>query len=318
MCILSCWKRDFVQEPDDYLYVILPFFNYCGFQRRTQLFIEFVQRIHVQPNIRIVISEATKSKEPYQLPASISGVYLHLRNEVEHYMWIKENLINVAARMLPTTWKYMAWIDADITFMNENWVADTVRALQTCDVIQLFHTCVNMGPMGESMKIEPSFMYMYKESGRPYHPQSKYGLWHPGFAHACTRKAFVQMGGLVDFGILGSGDRHMVLALIGLVHLSHPGNIHENYKKNLLAYQDRVKGLTVGYVHGTILHHWHGRIADRKYKERWDIIVKGSYDPNTDIDHDRNGLIHFTPNGKRLEPFIQDYFIGRQEDNDKI
>ncbi len=304
-----------VPDSDEHLYVILPYFNYCGFQRRRQLFVEFVERIRQEPKIRIIVSEATKCGERYQLPMDMKGVYLHLRNEVQNHMWIKENLINLAVRMLPSSWKYMAWIDADITFLNTDWVDQTITELQTNDVIQLFHSAVNLGPNGESLKVERSFMYMHLHSGIPYHPQNKYGVWHPGFAHACTRKAFIQMGGLVDFGILGSGDRHMVLALIGLVHMSHPGNIHQNYKKKLLEYQDRVKGLKVGFVNGTILHHWHGRIADRKYRERWDIIVKGSFDPEADIVKGIDGLWKFTGIGQRLEPQIKEYFVGRNEDN---
>lgn len=312
----KCCRKPYVVEDDEYLYVVLPYFNYCGFLRRRQLFIEFVERIRDEPKVRIVISEAAKSGEPFQLP-EMRGVYLHLRNEVEHHMWIKENLINMAVYMLPSTWRYMAWVDADITFLNKNWVADTIEELKTKDVIQLFHTCVNMGPEGEAIQIDRSFMYMHLCNGKPYHPTAKYGFYHPGYAWALTRRAFYVMDGLIDFAILGSGDRHMALALIGLVHHSHPGNIHENYKKRLQEFQQRVKDFKVGYVKGTIFHHWHGRLADRKYRERWDIIVKGKYDPCADVLKGIDGVWRFTDVGKRLEPPIKEYFIGRQEDNTK-
>lgn len=312
----SSKETKYVDVVDDHLYVILPYFNYCKFQRRKQLFEEFVERLRREPKVRIIISEAAKVGEAFQLPA-FEGVFLHLRNEVQHCMWIKENLINVAATMLPSTWRYMAWIDADITFLNTNWVADTVAELQNKDVVQLFHSCVNLGPDGEALKVENSFAYMHLCSGRPYHPASKYGCWHPGYAYALTRKAFFTMGGLIDFAILGSGDRHMVMAWVGLAHISHPGNIHENYKKKLMEYQTRVNGFKLGYVKGTILHHWHGRIADRRYRERWDIITKGYFDPCADIVKGMDGLWRFTDIGKRLEGDIREYFVERREDNMK-
>jgi len=70
------------------------------------------------------------------------------------------------------------------------------------------------------------------------------------------------MGGLIDWGILGSGDHHMALALIGKVESSHPGNIHHQYATLLHAFQDRVRNLSLGYVPGVIQHHWHGSIAE--------------------------------------------------------
>jgi hypothetical protein len=39
-------------------------------------------------------------------------------------------------------------------------------------------------------------------------------FWHPGFAWACTRKAYDKMEGLYDLSILGSGDHNMALSLI--------------------------------------------------------------------------------------------------------
>lgn len=318
------WKKDQLRDKpyrlydsEGYLYVILPYFNYCSFQRRKQLFVEFVERIRHEPKVRIVVSEAVKKGGRFQLPATMEGVYLHLRSEVDNYMWIKENLINFAVHMLPSAWQYMAWVDADITFLNTNWVQDTIDELKRNDVIQMFHTCVNLGPDGEAIKLDNSFMYMHLCSGKPYHPLAKYGFFHPGYAWAMNRRAYFVLGGLVDFGILGSGDRHMALALIGMVHHSHPGNIHENYKNKLLDYQKRAYGMKLGYVKGTILHHWHGRLADRRYRERWDIIVKGKFDPCTDIVKGYDGLWKFTDSGKRLEAQIQDYFVGRQEDNMK-
>ncbi len=47
-------------------------------------------------------------------------------------LWPKENLINLArAALLPTagTQGYIAWVDADVTFENANWVVDTMNAL---------------------------------------------------------------------------------------------------------------------------------------------------------------------------------------------
>lgn len=303
---MSCFR---CSEPDAPLYVILPYFNFCGYKRRRKLFVEFVDQIRNLSGIRIVVSEALG---PAALPKL--DVFEHWAFETDSPVWLKENLINMAIRRLPKGWRYVAWIDADISFLNENWVQDTVTELESADIVQLFQTCVNLGPKNEALKIDKGFGYMHKASGTPYVISARYGFWHPGYAWACTHKAWVQMGGLIDWAILGSGDRHMSLAWIGRVVDSAPGNIHSNYKSLLEEYQCMCKGLEVSFVPGTILHHWHGRLEDRKYRERWEILTKNKFDPFVDIGQTDSGLVQLSETGKRLEKELVEYFIGRRED----
>lgn len=302
----------------DYLYVILPYFNYCAYESRKRLFLEFVKRIQNNPKVRIVIAEARENNGSFDLPCENLKIFLHIRVVTHHRIWIKENLINLAVKQLPPLWTYMAWVDADLTFMNRDWVDDTMEALRTHDVAQMFQSCINLGPTNEAMKLDQSFFHMYLRSGKPYHKNAKYGFWHPGYAWACTKKAYTQMGGLVEFAILGSGDRHMALALIGKVDYSHPGNIHPNYAKRLMEFQSRCAGLRSTFVPGTILHHFHGSIADRRYQERWNILTKNQYNPDEDIVCTQHGVVQLTKQGERIHEALSNYFVGRKEDNDKI
>jgi hypothetical protein len=50
--------------------------------------------------------------------------------------------------LLPINWKYVAWIDADIRFMNKNWVRETIDALKSgrAHFLQLFERVQQMGP----------------------------------------------------------------------------------------------------------------------------------------------------------------------------
>jgi hypothetical protein len=298
--------------PEQVLYVVLPYFNFCGFKRRRELFIEFVERMRWVKGIQIVISEVVG---PARLP-HFKGVRKHLTFETSSRIWLKENVINMAIGHLPATWKYVAWIDADVTFLNRNWVQDTLDELEQYNIVQMFQTAINLGAKGEVFKVDKSFGYMYRGSGTPYTKSDRYGFWHPGYAWACTHEAWHQMGGLLDWAILGSGDRHMAMALIGKVLDSAPGNIHENYRAMLREFQHSCKGLTLGYVPGSILHHWHGSLENRRYKERWDILTQNRFDPLSDIgQRGDNGLIQLTKSGKRMVNDLDNYFIGRLEDN---
>jgi len=303
---MNCLIR---QRPEN-LYVVLPYFNFCGFKRRRDLFIQFVERYVKTPGLRLVVVEAMG-------PAALGPlqVHEHIRLTSDSRVWLKENLINLGVKALPKDWKYVAWIDADLEFLNQNWVQETIRGLQRADVVQLWRTAVNLGPHGEAIKVDKSFAYMFVGSGTDWVASDKYGFWHPGYAWACTRQAFTKMGGLPDWAILGSGDRHLAMSLAGLGQTSCPGTIHENYKMMLKLYERGLKNFKVSWVDGTIIHYWHGSFTDRKYRERWDILVQNSFDPFEDIGYTDEGLVQLTSKGRRFEKYLDDYFMGRREDS---
>jgi hypothetical protein len=107
----------------------------------------------------------------------------------------------------------------------------------------------------------------------------------------------------------------MAMCLAGLGMESAPGNIHENYKILLKLYESRVKKFKVSWVDGTIIHYWHGAFADRRYRERWDILTKNNFDPFEDIGFMSNGLVQLSTRGRRFEKFLEEYFVGRKEDS---
>jgi hypothetical protein len=296
-------------QPRPILYVVLPYFNFCGFKRRRELFVKFVDWLKWKCGIRVVVSEAIG---PCPLPRM--PVWHHFKFPTQNHIWIKENLINAAVDLLPADWRYVAWIDADLTFLNDNWISDTVKALAKADIVQMWQTAVNLGPNSEALKIDKSFAYMFKASGTPWVPNDKYGFWHPGYAWACTREAWSRTGGLVNWAILGSGDRHMAMALAGRALQSAPGNIHQNYKTLLKEYQKVCEGLTLSWVPGTIIHHWHGSLENRRYRERWEILTKNNFDPLKDIIISDDGHVCLTRSGLRLVAQLDEYFMGRKED----
>ena len=124
------------------------------------------------------------------------------------------------------------------------------------------------------------------------------------------------MGGLYEVSILGSGDNIMALSLIG--HGEKALNEVSNavYKKTVREYQDRVRHLRLGYVPGVILHHYHGTKKNRKYSERWKILIKYDFSPVRHLVRVENGVLAPTsdcPSG--LLDDIMTYFTERNEDD---
>jgi hypothetical protein len=243
----------------------------------------------------------------------------HIQLRTTHELWIKENMLNVAmqhaVRQYPNL-EYFYWIDADIEFHRKDWVEETWHALQHHPFVQMFSDCIDLGPNGEIIQTHKGFVWCY-DTGQPF--KSKYGpFWHPGFAWAARREAINKLGGLLDMGILGAGDHHMALALIGKAQWSMPGKIHPNYAKQVLRWQSLaeqyIRG-NIGYIPGTIFHFFHGKKKDRKYQERWSILEQHQFDPEVDIIKDAQGLWQFTGNKPAFEWDMRHYFRQRNEDS---
>ena len=301
---------------DDKLHVVIVVSNPCLFARRYILTREFIQRMEIEePNVSLYVVELAYGKQRFIITDKKNSRHLQLRCETP--LWHKENMVNLGIRaLLPSNWKAVAWIDADIEFENPTWALDTLKILNgSKDVVQLFSHCVDMGPSGDAMKIFTSWGYQYTKEMQ--YSSNALNYWHPGYGWACTRKAYEKMGGLYDKGILGSGDNIMALSFLkkGVEFALNKDNT-QNYKDTVNEYQVRVKNMRFGYVPGVIRHYYHGSKASRKYGERWKILVAHRYCPSVHTKYDSNGLLVPTAEcpSKMLEE-IYSYFAERDEDD---
>jgi len=283
--------------------------NPCRFKSRYQLYREFEQRMLANPLVRLTTVELAYGERPHEVTDS-----RHIQLRTEHELWHKENLINIGISRLPSDAKYVAWIDADISFVRDDWAEETIHQLQHHQVIQLFSHAIDLGPERETLHVHRSFMYCYHEkmSG-----SKTYCHWHPGYAWAARRETLNQLGGLMDHAILGSGDHQMATALIGKGKGSIHHGVTDTYKARCAAWEARATQHVrkdVGYVPGTILHYWHGRKKDRRYRERWDVLTENQFCPDRDVWKDSQGLWRLNPDSIGLRDGIRAYFRARAED----
>jgi len=300
---------------DDKLHVIIVISNPCLYARRYILAKEFINRIEKEEtNVTIYVVELIYKNQKFVVTDKNNKKHLQLKCEIP--LWHKENMINIGVKkLLPLNWKAMAWIDADIEFENASWALDTLKILNGCkDIVQIFSHCVDMNEYEETMTVFNSWGYKYTKKL----PLSRNSLnyWHPGYAWACTRKAYEKMGGLYDKGILGSGDNIMAYSFLqkSINNALNPEN-SEDYKNSVYEFQEKVKNMRIGYVPGVVRHYYHGSKKNRKYGERWKLLVNHKYSPNIHIEYDDNGIIiptEFFP--KELIKEIYQYFEERNED----
>jgi hypothetical protein len=299
---------------EDKLHVIAVISNPCLFAKRYILMKEFINRFKLEEsNLILYIVELAYGDQKFLITDSKNKRHLQLRTECP--LWHKENMINIAVKkLLPSTYKAFAWIDADIEFENSTWTTDTLKILNgSSDIVQLFSHAVDMDKNECTMSVFNSAGYQFTK-GLPFSSKSP-NLWHPGFAWAMTRKAYEKIGGLYENAILGSGDNIMMLSIIGNGVKGINQESSTGYVNSILEYEKKIKTLRFGYVPGVIRHYFHGSKMNRKYNERWAILLKYGYNPELHITTDDSGLIIPTCEfPEELKEDIMTYFKERNED----
>lgn len=310
--------------------------NPVRFVSRYKLYNRFAAAMK-DAGITMITVEQAFGERPFEITDANNPYHCQVRTLDE--LWHKENMINIginyASQLLPD-WKYLAWVDADVLPMSgtvREWMEETVQQLQHYHVVQMFKTAFDLDPRGNVMSAPmESFMSKYVNSGcvKPI----KGGFWedayymehgHPGYAWAATRDALDNIGGpiggpLIDFAILGAGDRHMALGLVGCMDQSFE-HLNAEYRHALMQWQNRADRWIkrdVGYVEGSIYHFFHGKKRDRGYTDRWKILRDNAYDPLLDLTRDSQGLLKLETWDDRqikLRDQIRAYFRSRNEDS---
>lgn len=350
---------DYIHEP---LYICTAVFDPIRFRSRWKHYQRFAKMVKDAGGVLVTVEAAfgerhhaldegitqhgtlihgeapTKPTEFHKALTTHPHQYIKVRTDDE--VWLKENLINIGISRLPAGWKYVAWVDADVAFTRPNWVGETIHQLQHYKLIQMFSHATDVGPRYAPVDgaHHTGFMFCYIHGVAkpdtlpggfgPYYGRAMKGgvpagfMWHPGFAWAARREAIDELGGLMDFPILGAADNHMAHALIGCAAESVHPDISASYRRRVLEWEWRAEHhirRNVGYMSGLILHYWHGKKVDRRYWDRWKILVDNGFDPDLDLKYDAQGVLQlvdrFTPRSIKLRDGLMDYLRKRNEDS---
>lgn len=303
-------------EPvEENLHVIAVVSNPCLFAKRYLLMNQFINRMEREKNVILYIVEMIYPKQKFIITKSNNPRHLQLK--ATDVLWHKENMINLGIKLLPSNWKAFAWIDSDLDFENPYFANDTLKILNgSYDIVQIFSHCIDMNKNEQTMAIHSSAGYNYIK-GKEFCGKG-IDYWHPGYAWAMTRKAYESIGGLYELAILGSGDNIMLHSILGNGINSINKASHQDFKDSILEFEKKISLLRFGYIPGIIRHFFHGSKKNRKYNDRWKILIKYDYSPYKDLLKDPDtGIIscseHFSQDFKNE---IMYYFIERNEDSD--
>lgn len=230
-------------------------------------------------------------------------------------LWLKENLINAGASRVTEDhfdWQQICWLDSDVLFLRSNWVGECIHKLQHYSFLQMFSHARDLGPNYQMLPEDyphadgNSFVHAWQTTGLTKsskqvvpsdlepHDYNYYGarVW-PGLAWAATRKAWNDVGGLLDFAIWGGGDWHMAHALVEKTEGMMRNDLHHDYKKMVMQWYYRCHThirRNVGVMEGSIIHNWHGKKEGRGYNTKHALLAKVGFDPSRHLKRDSQQL----------------------------
>lgn len=206
-------------------------------------------------------------------------------------LWHKEALLNNVIAGLPSKYKYIFWVDADVLFTNKAWIVDGVEALKVHKIIQPFEYCIHLeqGETKPSFNVEDEIPYasIVNGPGKKRHPN----LWksfasnvdknrqqsnhydehgHVGFAWGIRRDVLNRIQ-LYDHALVGGADHIMAHAAMGHIGCEC---IKKSFTEDVKAINAWSKkffahiGGNMGYVRGNLYHIWHGDLQKRQYLKR--------------------------------------------------
>lgn len=306
------------------LWVITSYFNPCRYRARRdnyELFMTGMKSV----SANVLTAELAFGDEDFELPAS--GGVLQLRSD--SILWHKERLLNLAAATLPPECRKIAWLDNDILFDDPRWLERTSEALDRHMVVQPFTSC-NWLALGEryypaSGGTYESFAHCFVRAVTVARTGNYLQHGHTGFAWAARRELF-EICGLYEAAMTGSGDHLMAHAFAsGMIHSPclRPmiGEKTTAYATHFWRWAVKARdlvGSNIGFVPGTVLHLWHGDMANRPYGQLERRLKAFQYDPDRHLAEGENELLRWSADAPQdLRDWIEANFHRRREDGEQ-
>jgi hypothetical protein len=298
-------------------------FNPAGYRSKLTNFERFRAGM-ARAGLPLLTVELAFGDAPFQLREGDADKLVSLRGG--DVLWQKERLLNVGVRALPADCDKVVWLDADILFEDEAWVAKTARALEQYVVVQPFSRSVRLLPGESSIALDA--LPVGSSEHQVLHSMA-FGVAHKGLSSLsrylvhghcgyawAARRSLLAKHGLYDANILGNGDLSTAHTMFGGSRYLKTERLSTDAARHLAGwaepFYDDVRG-SVGYLDGTVYHLWHGATASRRYIDRLQVLVEHDFDPRLDLAHD-GGAYRWARAKPGLHAVCREYFDRRQED----
>lgn len=314
---------DFVYEAAPGLWVITAYYNPMGYASRRRNYELFAQTLR-QSGIPLLTVECAFDGQEFDLPVSSDIIRVRGRTP----LWQKERLLNLALGWLPKSCTSVAWLDADLVFLNPGWARELLNLLEQVPVAQVFKECLflpeDYRSAGVEGQISESFTHRAGRDPKLLHTANFHDHGHTGYGWA-ARRELLDEHGLYECAIAGSADHFMAHAAMGdldsacINRMLIDPSVIDHFRRWGEAFFASIQG-RMGTVNGRVCHLWHGNHADRRYSERHIELAKLGFNPGLDL-ISRPGRpleLRDGPRHEALAQWFQRYFAQRREDGLRV
>ena len=309
------------------LWAVTAFFNPTNSPRLNANLRLFAERLRAQ-GVPLLVVELAFHTSPFRVAEGLADRVVQLRTRT--VLWHKERLLNLGIARLPRECRYVAWLDGDVLFENENWVAETVRRLEDHAVVQPYDAAcwLDEGRTTAPDDVPNGFADGHQlvgfAAGLERAPNRERALayftrhGHTGFAWAAQLDV-IERHGLYDRAIVGGGDMICAHAFAADDAFMCGDNLYSRAltraeRECIAAWGSGVAAATggrIGWTPGRVLHLFHGAIAQRGYAARLKILKDAAFDPLQDIAADAQGCWQWSSDKPELHRQVSGYFESR-------
>ena len=299
------------------LWAVTCLFNPAGYRIRADNYRAFRQHLEI-PLVAVELA----FDSPFCLREGDAEKLIQIRGGGR--MWQKERLLNLALRALPPHCDQVMWIDADVIVPDPLWREEVSRALDHSAVVQPFSIIHQLAPPGLRLPRRQSTVAAVRNAGSIYELLESTldrGSAAPcsGFVWAAKRE-ILDRHGFYDGCIVGGGDTALLCAIYGCPEEAL--RLHHMAPAQARRYLDWAEALyedvraDVNCLPHEVQHCWHGRLEDRRGRERHFGLSRIGFDPFKDLALGENGAWQWGSNRPELHQYVADYFASRNEDAD--
>jgi len=264
-----------------------------------------------RPPIPRRLARSAPSK-PAPRPASL-GPRTSTRGKCA-FLWHKERLLNIGARVLPDSYTHVVWADSDV-IVGPDWAAAVRAAFKRAAIVQCFSSAVYRTETGSRSLPQASALC-------PGAGGVLGGCW------GAERSLYTSGPGLFDMALVGGGDGILACELpdesplpsaTWLVDL--PPMLAKSWSDPLLAELDQWRAAVRHWMAGkravaaeaAVEILLHGPIRDRHYIDRQSLLAGA--DPTRHLVREPDRVFRWSAEGLAdVEPGIRGYFYQRRED----
>lgn len=304
--VLNISKRDYNIKPK--LAVITSFFNPMNYTNIKYNYLKFSEKIKEKADL-------------FPIELSFDGEFFiddenvtRINGNENNVLWQKEKLLNIVLSKLPKEYTNVAWIDCDILFESEKWVEEINEKLKYYKVLQLYEKSKRLDDKGNIDRLSEGAIKRISRIN--FVENALFGI--PGFAWAMRRESIEKIG-FLETQIIGGADALMYYSFFGVKDSVVHEKMNKEWKNVYLKWFDKMfneVNNSVNYITGDIIHLYHGKMKNRNYDHRYNILSEHNFDPELDLITGENGLWEFK--NKELSEKMSKYFESRNEDDNVI